>query len=107
MVTAQRFDPAAFGERLAQAIDRADVSQAQLASALGRPRARVTDWIKGRRAPAARDLAGMSAVLGVSLDWLLTGRRPSSDERAVVDELAGLAGSLVPLVARAQKLTRG
>ena len=104
MVTIAAFDPAAFGQRLAQAIDHAGVTQAQLAEALGRPRSRVTDWIKGRRSPAARDLAAMSTVLGVSLDWLVTGRRPSSDERAVVDELAGLAESLVPLVTRAQQL---
>ena len=107
MVTAGAFDPQAFGGRLADAIARSDVNQTQLAKAIGRPRARITDWVKGRRQPTARDLAMMSQVLGVSLDWLVNGQPPGSAEREVIGELAGLAGSLVPLVTRAQRLAGG
>ena len=60
-----------FAERLVQA--RGDRSRQEVAEALGCPVSTLANYEQGRTFPDQPMLAKMRDVLGVSLDWLLTG----------------------------------
>jgi transcriptional regulator with XRE-family HTH domain len=106
MVTNLEFDPEGFGARLRRAIERDETNQSKLAVRIGQPRSRVSEWVCGKRVPSLQDVIAMAGELRVSLDWLVTGVESTTPERAVVDELAQLAPSLLPIVSQAERLAR-
>jgi len=73
-----------FAERLRAARAAADMTQGNVASALGYTPQTVANWERDRTEPCATDLARLAAVYRVSADWLLTGaaRMPHRFERA-------------------------
>jgi transcriptional regulator with XRE-family HTH domain len=106
----------AFARRLTKAMTTANVDRQELARKVGAHPNRVGDWMRGTRWPAVNHLAGMGSALGVSVDWLLTGRHGAStrkpapviQNREAVDvarDLARLAPRLVPLAERAKRAT--
>jgi transcriptional regulator with XRE-family HTH domain len=107
MVTSFEFDPKGFGVRLRRAIDYADTNQSRLGAKIGQPRSRVSEWVHGKRVPSLPDVIAMAGELRVSLDWLVAGTESTTPERTVVDELAQLAPSLLPIMSQAERLARG
>lgn len=105
-MTQSTFDADGFGERLRRAIERGETNQSKLAAKIGQPRSRVSEWVHGKRVPSLEDVIRLAGALRVSMDWLVTGAESATPERAVVDELAQLAPSLLPLVSRAERLAR-
>lgn len=79
-----------FAQRLIQA--RGGASRADVARALGCPLETLGNYERGRTFPDQDMLGRMKAVLGVSLDWLITGEGtmrsgcPSPTEAAALDE---------------------
>jgi len=72
------------GKRIAALRRERGMSQRQLAEALGVSASAVGMYEQDRREPSAEKLVALSAVLGVSLDRLLTGRPDDpSDEAAM------------------------
>lgn len=71
---------------LPQNIDRflreAEMSQVDLAGALGVGQGAVSKWKTGKTEPAVAMLPRIAVALGVSLDALLSGIDPTYDERA-------------------------
>ena len=61
------------GSRIAFARRRMGVSQAVLAARIGVTPAAVGAYEQGRRSPSAAILVALSKVLGVSVDFILTG----------------------------------
>jgi len=73
--------------RLRAARAAADLTQGNVAAALGYHVATIANWERGRAEPCASDLARLAALYRVSVDWLLTGasRLPHRFERDAVD----------------------
>lgn len=62
------------GKRIAFARRRMGVSQEVLANRLGVTPAAVGAYEQGRRSPSAAMLVSLSRILGVSVDFMLTGK---------------------------------
>ena len=62
-----------FGCRLNQVMGELDVTDEQLAEALGLRRETVLRWRCGATTPGVDALIGIRNELGVSIDWLLLG----------------------------------
>src|SRR5579885_2434028 len=65
------FDAVEFADRLVIALDKMEMSQSRLATALGISRSTVTGWIRHRKLPDAYLIAQLCRVLHCSADWLL------------------------------------
>lgn len=75
----------AFRQRLQQALDAKDWKQKDLAKALHVAESSVTGWLRHGALPGADILFDLPYALGVSADWLLTGRgdqRPPKEASA-------------------------
>lgn len=73
------------GERLRVAIEQTGVSQTTLAEALGVSQPAVSAWCADRRTPRAESVIKIADMLGVSVDWLLLGRRLEVSEQRAYD----------------------
>ncbi len=72
-------DRGRIGQRIKQAREAllpAPMKQAQLAEMLGVSQARLSNWERGEHEPLLEHVIAAAAVLGVSLDWLLSGGSP-------------------------------
>lgn len=67
------------GKRIAQLRRRHGLSQAKLASALGLSTSTIAMYEQDRREPAVSTIIALAATLGVTIDYLLTGRSPAMD----------------------------
>ena len=68
-------------ERIKEARKALGWSQADLARRMFVTQPSVADWESGRKAPHTKNLARLAVMLGVSMEWLSTGRgemHPSS-----------------------------
>lgn len=65
---------ATFAGRLRAALSNAEMTQEELARRMGVSPAAVSRWAHGHRTPLSGYIARMADTLGVSVDWLLTGR---------------------------------
>src|SRR4051794_14496262 len=105
----------AFAGRLGQAMRAASVDKLELAQKVGAHPNRVGDWLRGQRWPSLDHLVAAASVLGVTVDWLLTGaaaRRPrkppaaqNREAVAITRDLARLGPRLTKLSERAQQAT--
>ena len=77
------------GSRIASLRQRKGMTQAELAAELAVTPAALGAYEQGRRAPSAEMLVTLSRTLGVSVDYLLTGRP------ADVTELPAAAESVI------------
>ena len=85
------------GERIAVLRIRQGWSQAELARRLHISASAIGMYEQGRREPSIEVLVMLSGVLGVSVDFLLTGRTLcGSDWRASSDLYGGKAGDRPP-----------
>ena len=67
-------ETATFGDRLAAAREQAGLSQKELATRLGVKTATMAAWEDDLKEPRANRLQMLSGMLGVSLNWLMTGQ---------------------------------
>jgi transcriptional regulator with XRE-family HTH domain len=84
-----------FGDRLKQARERAGLSQAALAKAVGVSRRQVLNWEAGDKDPRAGALAKLADALATSVDWLLTGEGRAPGQTA--QPLTYHAGTVRPI----------
>ena len=63
-----------FGRRLREARENAKMSGYKLAMLLDVESPNITHWESGRSYPRVDNLIKIAAILGVSIDWLLTGK---------------------------------
>lgn len=69
-------------ERIRHARTVAGLSQAELAELIGKPKAMVGRWEIADRNPGVESLQSLSKALGVSLQWLATGKDPLPKKRS-------------------------
>lgn len=62
-----------FGERLIQARERLGMDRAAFANALSLSKSTLANWERGATEPPLSKLTEFAEVLGVSLDWLISG----------------------------------
>jgi class 3 adenylate cyclase len=63
------------GQRIRQQRERRQLRQADIASALRLTSQAVSKWERGENAPDISVLLGLAQLLGVSVEWILTGRQ--------------------------------
>jgi tetratricopeptide (TPR) repeat protein len=94
------FDPRGVGQRIQEA--RGDRSQRELGEALGYLQPHISRYERGSIPGSFKFLAGLSALLGVDLNWLLTGRVASEPaDRSPGHVPAGLTEALTRAVTEA------
>ena len=71
-------------ERLQQKLDETRVTQADIARATGVSTAAVSKWFSGDNTPKAGSLKVIADLLGVTDEWLLTGKEPKKNHLARV-----------------------
>jgi transcriptional regulator with XRE-family HTH domain len=102
----------AFGERLKEAMDRANVNQTLLSQRVGVTRSAVNRWVSGHTDPDLPLVPRIATTLKVSLDWLfgLPGAEPPErqppeiDVRDLLKIAKMLEGAEAELVALAKKI---
>jgi transcriptional regulator with XRE-family HTH domain len=67
------------GERIREAASRCDTVE-KMAELAGIPRRTLYNYLKGPREPKAAQLAAISRVTGVTLEWLITGEGEMLDD---------------------------
>ena len=78
-------------ERIKKARKTLGWSQADLARRMYVTQPSVADWESGRKAPHTKNLARLAMLLGVSFEWLSTGRgkmHPSATQHAAQEPAA-------------------
>lgn len=63
-----------FNYRLKSARQKAGITQLQLAKATGSAQTTVSKYEHGEQVPTVDTLEKLASALGVSLDWLITGK---------------------------------
>ncbi len=86
------------GERIYTARNAADMKIEDLAVRLGVLPRTVANWETDRAAPRGNRLAMMSGILGVSLQWLMTGWKPEDESEEKVEDITLLSHKLDRLV---------
>ena len=61
-------------DRIINAMNRNGISQRQLADATGMTEVSISRYVKGKRIPSAEILGRIADVLGVTTDYLITGK---------------------------------
>lgn len=88
------------GQRIAVMRRQTGMSQAQLAKKLGISPSAVGMYEQGRREPPLDILVALSGILGVTTDYLLTGKPATSQEEKLVSR------NLIQSIAAAQEQLR-
>jgi transcriptional regulator with XRE-family HTH domain len=74
--------------RIINALNRTGISQRQLADATGMTEVSISRYVKGKRIPSAEILGRIADVLGVTTDYLITGKtEPTKHVEMIVDYL--------------------
>ena len=97
------------GPRIAALRRQAGMSQAELARRLKLSPSAVGMYEQGRREPSADTLVEMAGALGVSVDFLLTGRTREPAEDDLLEKLTSVYGAPTSTLAAdrgAEALTR-
>lgn len=63
-----------FGTRLRKALERRKLTQTELAKRIGRTVHTVHRWCKGYSVPSATEAVEIGKILGVSVEYLVTGK---------------------------------
>lgn len=87
-------------ERIQQKLNEKHLKQADIARATGKSTAAVTKWLRGENTPKADALKDISKLLGVSDEWLLTGKGKDSffDNNVNLLEKIEITGQSVPVI---------
>ena len=85
------------GKRIAQLRQSKGLSQAKLAKALGLSTSAIAMYEQGRREPSVSVLIALADTLDVTLDYLITGKKPQKPFLApgIVDDRSPLAVALL------------
>jgi len=93
-------------ERIKQTRKRLGYSQDVLGAKVGVSRVAVSQWERGESTPSGRYLNDLGAALGVSVEWLLTGKgNPGEASKAFVSNVEPAVipqGSRVPILSYVQ-----
>jgi len=100
MTSFPKFQAVEFAHRLVSILDAQQMSQSQLAVALGVSRSTVTGWIRHQKLPDAYLVHGLCVALQCSADWLL-GLAQSSEKRDLSSRIRWTE-QLPPLLTDAQ-----
>lgn len=73
-------------ERIKQKLDEKQLKQADIARATGKSTAAVAKWMSGQNTPKTESLIKIAKLLGVSQEWLLTGKQPKAIEPNANDD---------------------
>ncbi len=96
-----------FGDRLREALSRANISQVELGRRIGAHPNQVNSWVNGRRDPSFHYLAALAPVLKVKIDWLVLGAdsspAPSPAGDRVSERVRSLGSELIELVELARR----
>jgi transcriptional regulator with XRE-family HTH domain len=95
-----------FETRLQRALERAGLSQAELARRIEAHPNLVNSWVSGRRRPSLAYLAKLAPALEVGTDWLLLGGAappPLGQDDQVAERVRGLGSELIELVELARR----
>ncbi len=79
-------DPEKFGERLKDAIRECGTTQKDLAEKIGISKTSISNYANGR-IPEVPILYEITDFLGVTMEWLLTGKEPGASECDLLDDL--------------------
>jgi SOS-response transcriptional repressor LexA len=87
-------------ERIQQKLNEKNLKQADIARATGKSTAAVTKWLRGENIPKADALKDISRLLGVSDEWLLTGKGKdvTFDNNVSLLEKIEITGQPVPVI---------
>lgn len=96
------------GDRIREARQARTWGQRKLATTLGVPQSRISDWERGRWAPARANLAKIAKALGVTTDSLLGADQPGHTEGDTTTSPSSMEGAYVSpaVAARVRKLER-
>ena len=74
--------------RIINVLNRTGISQRQLADATGMTEVSISRYVKGKQIPSAEILGRIADVLGVTTDYLITGKtEPTKHVEMIVDYL--------------------
>lgn len=87
-------------ERIQQKLNEKNLKQADIARATGKSTAAVTKWLRGENIPKADALKDISKLLGVSDEWLLTGKGQNAtfDNNVNLLEKFEITGQPIPVI---------
>lgn len=87
-------------ERIQQKLNEKNLRQADIARATGKSTAAVTKWLRGENIPKADALKDIARLLGVSDEWLLTGKESpiKLDNNVDLSQKISLDGRPVPVI---------
>lgn len=87
-------------ERIQQKLNEKNLKQADIARATRKSTAAVTKWLRGENIPKADALKDISRLLGVSDEWLLTGKGKDSffDNNVNLLEKLEITGQPIPVI---------
>lgn len=74
------------GERILFARKQVGLSQTHLATTVGVTRGACSQWERGVTVPSVVHLSALSKVLGVSFEWLATGRVADEKLRSTIED---------------------
>ena len=78
-----------FSERLDEALEKRDVSPAELARKIGVNEGTISNYRKGRYAPKQNRVEEIATVLGVSIAWLMGADVPMKKENSPTELTVG------------------
>ena len=91
-----------FWETALAIMEEKGVKQADLARLTGKNKSSVSDWVKHDVLPKADDAVKIATLLGVSVEYLVTGSRPEAEltekERQLLDLCQGLSDQRMDVV---------
>lgn len=87
-------------ERIQQKLNEKNLRQADIARATGKSTAAVTKWLRGENIPKADALKDIARLLGVSDEWLLTGKESpiKLDNNVDLSQKIPLDGRPIPVI---------
>ena len=87
-------------ERIQQKLNEKNLRQADIARATGKSTAAVTKWLRGENIPKADALKDIARLLGVSDEWLLTGKESpiKLDNNIDLSQKISLDGRPIPVI---------
>ena len=88
-------------DRIQQKLSEKDLKQADIARSTGVSTAAVTKWLNGDNVPKSANLQSIARLLGVSAQWLLTGKAdPAHVIPPILDD--GLPNRTIPVLSMVQ-----
>src|SRR5208337_1944419 len=74
-----------FGDRLRKAMEMASITQSKLAALVGTTQSAVSQWLSGKKDPAAENLIDIARHLKIERRWLVEGIPPMRVDNAEAD----------------------